>query len=89
MKVSRRDLAFFGKENIKRVRFLRRADGYYCQFCIRADNKQQLEPTGKTIGLDVGLKAFYTDSNGYSEPNPRFYRKSEKRSKTSSTPCFS
>ncbi len=85
---SRRDLAFFGAENIKRVRLICRdatrdapTDGYYCQFCVRADNEQQLEPTGKTYRLDVGLKAFYTDSNGYSEPNPRFDRKSEKRLK--------
>jgi putative transposase len=39
------------------------------------------EPTGKTIGLDVGLKEFYTDSNGHTEPNPKFYRASEKRLK--------
>ena len=29
------------------------------------------------IGLDVGLESFYTDSNGYIEPNPRFLRKAE------------
>jgi putative transposase len=33
------------------------------------------------VGLDVGLKEFYTDSNGHSEPNPKFYRKGEKRLK--------
>ncbi len=31
--------------------------------------------------MDVGLKEFYTDSNGHSEPNPRFYRTGEKRLK--------
>lgn len=36
-----------------------------------------LEPTGKTVGLDVGLKSFYTDSQGCVAPNPRFYRKAE------------
>ncbi len=66
---------------IKRVRLIKRADGYYVQFLIDTDVSQQIKPTGNTIGLDVGLKEFYTDSNGNTEPNPRFYRKSEKRLK--------
>jgi len=63
------------------VRLVRRADGYYVQFVIKIEHQVDVKPTGKTIGLDVGLKEFYTDSNGYSEPNPRFYRKGEKRLK--------
>ena len=66
---------------IKRVRIVKRADGYYVQFCVKTDNNEQLEATGYTIGLDVGLKEFYTDSEGYFEPNPRFYRTGEKRLK--------
>ena len=31
--------------------------------------------TGKEIGLDVGIESFYTDSNGYQEPNPKFHQK--------------
>jgi len=75
------DLNFYQLEQIKRVRLVRRADGYYVQFLISADNKVDSEPTGKTIGLDVGLKEFYTDSSGHTEPNPRFYRTGEKRLK--------
>jgi putative transposase len=75
------DLNFYQLDQIKRVRLVRRADGYYVQFLIRAENKVVLQPTNKTIGLDVGLNEFYTDSNGYTEPNPRFYRTSEKRLK--------
>jgi putative transposase len=75
------DLNFYPIEQIKRVRLIRRADGYYTQFLISVDNKVELQPTGKTIGLDVGVKEFYTDSNGHSEPNPRFYRTGEKRLK--------
>ncbi|EAW33709.1 RNA-guided endonuclease TnpB family protein [Lyngbya sp. PCC 8106] len=75
------DLAFYPVEQIKRVRLVRRADGYYVQFCIQVDVKIETKPTGKTIGLDVGLKEFYTDSNNNTEPNPRFYIKSEKRLK--------
>ncbi|NEO93373.1 MAG: transposase, partial [Moorea sp. SIO3G5] len=75
------DLWRFEQKLIKRVRIVQRADGYYVQFCVKVENQEQLEATGFTIGLDVGLKEFYTDSDGYSEPNPRFYRKGEKRLK--------
>ena len=34
---------------------------------------------GKTIGIDIGLKEFYTDSNGNKVCNPRYLEKSEKR----------
>jgi putative transposase len=72
------DLNFYQLDQIKRVRLVRKADGYYVQFLVSVDYKLEAQPTGKTIGLDVGLKEFYTDSNGHSEPNPRFYRTGEK-----------
>ncbi len=75
------DLNFYQLEQIKRVRLVRRADGYYVQFLISAKNKVETHSTGKTIGLDVGLLEFYTDSNGHTEPNPRFYRTGSKRLK--------
>jgi putative transposase len=76
------DLNFYQLEQIKRVRLVHRADGYYVQFLIRTESVvQDVQPTGKNIGLDVGLKEFYTDSNGHTEPNPKFYRIGEKRLK--------
>ncbi|NEO82462.1 transposase, partial [Moorena sp. SIO4G3] len=66
---------------IKRIRIVKRADGYYVQFCISVDVKEQLNPADATVGLDVGLKEFYTDSRGKTEPNPRFYRAVEKKLK--------
>jgi putative transposase len=75
------DLNFYQIDQIKRVRLVRRADGYYVQFLVDVEGKETLKPTGKTIGLDVGLKEFYTDSNGHTEPNPKFYRTGEKRLK--------
>ena len=72
-----RDLGFYDLSQIKRVRLVKRADGYYVQFCVQADRLEVLPSTGKAIGLDVGLKEFYTDSNGNSVPNPRFLRKCE------------
>ncbi len=79
--VGSRDIYFYPPNQIKRVRIIRRADGYYAQFCISIEVKEYIPATGKTLGLDVGLKEFYTDSNGQSIPNPRFYRASETRLK--------
>jgi putative transposase len=73
-----RDLHFYQLSHIKRVRVVRRADGYYVQFAIDVERIEKREPTGKTIGLDVGLTHFYTDSDGHTKENPRHLRKSEK-----------
>jgi len=71
------DIHTYPAKVIKRVRLVRRADGYYCQFCVDVDCIDIQPPTGREIGLDVGLESFYTDSNGHQEPNPRFLRKAE------------
>ncbi|MEQ9550358.1 MAG: transposase [Coleofasciculus sp. G3-WIS-01] len=76
-----RDLNYYQLEQIKRVRVVRRADGYYAQFCIDHDRTQKKIPTGNTVGLDVGLNHLYTDSRGVKVDNPRFLRKSEKQLK--------
>ena len=62
----------------ERIRVVRRADGYYAQLCINVERKEELIPTGKAIGIDVGLNHFYTDSDGETVANPRHLRKSEK-----------
>jgi putative transposase len=63
---------------IKRVRIVKRADGFYVQFCVDTEIKQEPRVADGEIGLDVGLEYFYSDSNGHHEPNPRFLRKAEK-----------
>jgi putative transposase len=73
-----RDLHFYQISQIKRVRLVKRADGVYVQFCVDVDRKESTEPSGNTIGLDVGLKEYYTDSNGTTVENPRFLIKGEK-----------
>jgi putative transposase len=73
-----RDLHYYQLDQIKRVRIARRADGYYVQFCLNQERLEKREPTGKTIGLDLGLTHFYTDSEGQTVENPRHLRKSEK-----------
>ena len=76
--IGSRDLNFYDKKLIKRVRLIRRADGFYAQFSIDAERHENRESTGKTIGIDLGLNHFYTDSNNDKVDNPRFLRKSLK-----------
>src|SRR5439155_16830283 len=71
----------FPTKQIKPVRLVHRADGYYCQFGVKAERKLEHVPTGKQVGIDVGLKAFSTDSEGKTLANPRHYRKAEKKLK--------
>jgi putative transposase len=73
-----RDLNWYNIKQIKRVRIVKRADGYYCQFLVDADNREKVEPSYSEIGLDVGLNHFYTDDKGNQVDNPRFYRKGAK-----------
>lgn len=74
-----RDLNFYQPEQIKRVRLVKQADGYYVQFCIQVDRKEEIELSGHAIGLDVGLNDFYTDSNAVTVDSPRFLRKGTMR----------
>lgn len=73
-----RDLNWYDIKQFKRVRIVRRADGYYCQFLVDVDTRQKLEPSYSETGLDVGLNHFYTDDKGTKVENPRFYRQGEK-----------
>jgi len=75
------DIHIYPVKAIKRVRLVRRADGYYCQFCVDVECVEQQPKTGQEIGLDVGLESFYTDSNGHHEPNPKFLRTVDKNIK--------
>jgi putative transposase len=75
--IGTRSIATFPVEHIKRVRLLKRADGYYAQFAVQADRQAPHAPTGSQVGIDMGLKSFYTDSDGGAAPNPRFLRKAE------------
>src|SRR4028118_358106 len=73
-----RNLQFYQINQIKRVRLVKRADGVYVQFCIDVDKQENIQPSGNTIGLDVGVKEYYTDSNGMTVENPKFLRQGEK-----------
>ena len=79
--VGTRNIEMFPVQQIKRVRLIRRADGYYCQFAVQTERVVEHVPTGSEVGIDVGLKAYYTDSEGRTVENPRLYRKVEKKLK--------
>src|SRR5215472_3327493 len=74
-----RSPAAYALPTIKRVRIVRRADGYFCQFCIAVCRLKAHEDTGVERGIDVGLNAYYTDSEGQKVENPRFFRKAERK----------
>lgn len=76
-----RDLHFYQLKQIKRIRIIKRADGYYAQLLIDVERSEKSCYTGSKVGLDVGLASFYTDSNGNKVDNPRFLRKSERQLK--------
>jgi len=71
----------FPTRQIKRVRIVHRADGYYVQFGVQAERQMVHQPTGKQVGIDVGLKSFLTDSQGNTVANPRHYRQAEQKLK--------
>jgi putative transposase len=73
-----RDLSLYALAQIKRVRVVRRADGYYVQFCLDVERSEQHAYNGSMVGIDLGLESFYTDSQGVQVENPRLLRKSEK-----------
>ncbi len=61
----------------KTCTIVRKADGWYAHIvCDVAPSP--LPPTGKAVGIDVGLEAFATLSNGERIANPRFYRVAER-----------
>jgi putative transposase len=62
--IGTRDLNFYQLEQIKRIRVVKRADGYYCQFLIKVERSEAKAPTGKAVGIDLGIESFYTDSEG-------------------------
>ncbi|MGL5807431.1 MAG: RNA-guided endonuclease InsQ/TnpB family protein [Xenococcaceae cyanobacterium] len=76
-----RNLHCYQLKQIKRVRVVRRHDGYYAQFSIDHKREEHKELTSRQIGLDVGLNHFFTDSFGEKVDNPRFLKKDERKIK--------
>ena len=73
------DLNFDQISQIKRIRVVRKADGYYAQFCVDVEPEIKHEYAGKIVAIDLGLEFFVADSDGQTVANPRRLKKSEKR----------
>jgi putative transposase len=58
------DLNFYQISQIKRVRVVHRADGYYAQFCIDVERTIKHDYTRSIVGIDLGLEFFVADSFG-------------------------
>jgi putative transposase len=59
---------------------VRKADGWYASIACEVA-PSPLPPTGKAVGVDVGLESFATLSNGVQIANPRYYRAAERKLK--------
>ena len=53
---------------------------YFISLCVEMGKEKLISTNdGKQIGIDVGLKEFYTDSNGNTVSNPRVLKKLSKK----------
>lgn len=64
---------------IKTCTIKRDVDQWYCSFSVEMDPEPPFEPTGQSVGVDVGLKSLITLSNGEQVKPPKFLRQSEKK----------
>jgi putative transposase len=65
---------------IKTLTIKKHASGrWFACFSIERKDEGGITPLKKTIGLDVGIKHFVTDSDGRQIENPKFYGKSLQR----------
>lgn len=62
----------------KTVRIVRKADGWYAMFACEME-AEKLPPTGNEVGIDVGVAALVTTSDGEKVPNPGWYRKGQRQ----------
>src|SRR5262249_57534662 len=66
----------------KTVTISRQADGWYVCFSCADVPVQPLPPTGQETGIDLGLEAFATLSDGTRIFHPGWYRSAERALKT-------
>ena len=64
---------------IKTVRISRRAGKWFASFSCVVDEPTPLPTTGKDVGVDVGLSALITTSEGEKVAHPRFYRTAQRK----------
>lgn len=59
---------------IKTVRILHKAGCWYASFACEVPASDPLPATGNVIGIDVGISALITTSDGRKADNPNYYR---------------
>jgi putative transposase len=64
---------------IKMVRIVHKAGQWYACFVCEVPDKPPLPKTGRAIGIDVGVSALLTTSEGEKVKNPHFYREGQKK----------
>jgi len=64
---------------IKTVRIIHKAGCWYAVFACEVETKPELPKTGRVVGIDVGISALLTTSDGDKVENPKFYRANQIR----------
>ncbi len=68
--------------NLKQVRIVRRASGWFAMLTLQWNvSIPGIMPHGEALGIDVGISHFAAVSNGKLFPNPRPFRKLERKLK--------
>jgi putative transposase len=60
------------------VAIIREADGWYACIACAEVPTAPLPPTGREIGIDVGVRVLLVTADGVVVQNPRYYRKAER-----------
>ncbi|HEX2620817.1 MAG TPA: transposase [Phototrophicaceae bacterium] len=66
---------------IKTVRIVYKSGRWYACFSVELDKTQSLPQTGSDTGIDVGVSALITTSDGDKVDNPNYYRTGQSRLK--------
>lgn len=64
---------------IKTCRIKHEAGQWHVSFAVELPDKSPLEKTGNQVGLDMGITALLTTSNGVKVESPNYYRAGQKK----------
>jgi putative transposase len=64
---------------IKTCRIKHQAGQWYVSFAVELPDQPELPKTGHVIGIDMGITALITTSEGEKVDNPNYYRKGQKK----------
>lgn len=64
---------------VKTCRLVRKADKWYVCLSVEIPKPDPLPKTGQEVGVDMGITAMLTTSDGHKVENPQFYRQSQRQ----------